>query len=266
MHYFKRNIGDYHKKAGRLSMLEHGAYTLLIDSCYDRERFPSLDDAIEWTWAKTDEEIAAVKFVLSKFFLLQEGFFIQKRIIEEIENYHSNSATNKRIAQEREEKRRLKTARSVHEPYTNEHEPPPNQEPLTNNHKPLTNKKSLSAQNAQTSKKGTRLTPEWVLSKTLGDWALKEKPHLTADNIRRLAESFRDYWIATPGAKGVKLDWEATWRNWVRKDTTDWQKSTGGALASAVTPVKYICEVENCGKPANVKTSKGHRCAGHIAK
>jgi len=29
MHYFKRNIGDYHKKAGRLSMLEHGAYTLL---------------------------------------------------------------------------------------------------------------------------------------------------------------------------------------------------------------------------------------------
>ena len=37
MHYYKRNIGDYHKKAGRLSMIEHGAYTLLIDACYDRE-------------------------------------------------------------------------------------------------------------------------------------------------------------------------------------------------------------------------------------
>ncbi|WP_424807696.1 hypothetical protein [Rhodococcus sp. 27YEA15] len=28
---------------------------------------------------------------------------------------------------------------------------------------------------------------------------------------------FRDYWIAQPGAKGVKLDWDATWRNWVRR-------------------------------------------------
>ena len=77
MHYFKRNIGDYHKKAGRLSMLEHGAYTLLIDSCYDRERFPTMDEAIDWCWARTDEEIAAVRFVLGKFFELVEGRYVQ---------------------------------------------------------------------------------------------------------------------------------------------------------------------------------------------
>ena len=57
MHYYKRNIGDYAKKAGRLTMLQHGAYTLLIDSCYDREKFPTLEDAIEWTWASSDDEI-----------------------------------------------------------------------------------------------------------------------------------------------------------------------------------------------------------------
>jgi uncharacterized protein YdaU (DUF1376 family) len=28
--------------------------------------------------------------------------------------------------------------------------------------------------------------------------------------------SFGDYWRAVPGAKGCKLDWAATWRNWVR--------------------------------------------------
>lgn len=27
---------------------------------------------------------------------------------------------------------------------------------------------------------------------------------------------FRDYWSAQPGQKGVKLDWQATWRNWCR--------------------------------------------------
>ena len=73
MHYYKRNIGDYAKKAGRLSMLEHGAYTLLLDACYDRERFPTLDEAIEWTWARTDAEIEAVKFVLARFFTLEDG-------------------------------------------------------------------------------------------------------------------------------------------------------------------------------------------------
>lgn len=28
---------------------------------------------------------------------------------------------------------------------------------------------------------------------------------------------FRDYWAALPGQKGVKTDWPATWRNWVRR-------------------------------------------------
>ncbi len=57
MHYYKKNIGDYHKKAGRLTMLQHGAYTLLMDSCYDREEFPTLEQAIEWVWASTTEEV-----------------------------------------------------------------------------------------------------------------------------------------------------------------------------------------------------------------
>ncbi len=139
MHYFKMNIGDYAKKAGRLSMLEHGAYTLLIHSCYDRERFPTLEDAIDWCWARSDEEKAAVEFVLSKFFDLIDGVYVQNRIQEEIDKYHENALTNKRIATEREGKRRSNT-RSVHEACESVNEPPPNQEPLTINQEPLTNK------------------------------------------------------------------------------------------------------------------------------
>ena len=36
---------------------------------------------------------------------------------------------------------------------------------------------------------------------------------------------FIDYWIAQPGQKGVKVDWPATWRNWIRKA----RPSTNGA-------------------------------------
>lgn len=117
-------------------MLQHGSYTLLIDACYDREIFPTLEQAIEWTWASTLDEIDAVKFVLSKFFVLVGDQYIQNRIQEEIDDYHDKSETNKRIAIDRETKRKEKHTNRVHVV----NESPPNQEPITNNHKPLTNK------------------------------------------------------------------------------------------------------------------------------
>jgi len=135
MHYYNRNIGDYAKKAGKLSMLEHGAYTLLIDACYDREEFPTEDDAIDWCWARTDEETAAVRFVLRKFFVLSDGRYVQNRIQEEFDKYREKCEKNAEIATKREEEKRNK-ARVVHDSSPEHHETAPNQEPRTNNHKP----------------------------------------------------------------------------------------------------------------------------------
>ena len=134
MHYYKRNLGDYAKKAGRLTMLQHGSYTLLMDACYDREKFPTLEEAIEWTWASTEAEVEAVKFVLSRFFTLdKDGCYVQERILDELLHYHKNADTNKRIAEEREAKRREK--RTNREQSVDE--APPNQEPITNNQEPI---------------------------------------------------------------------------------------------------------------------------------
>lgn len=141
MHYYKRNLGDYAKKAGRLSMLEHGAYTLLMDAIYDREIFPTLEEALDWAWARDDAEVAAVKFVLSKFFELQEdGRYVQNRIQDELDSYKAKAETNARIAKDREAKRKSKndSSRSVHETSEEKHEASPNHKPLTNNQEPLT--------------------------------------------------------------------------------------------------------------------------------
>ena len=130
MHYYKRNLGDYAKKAGRLSMLQHGAYTLLIDACYDREQFPTREEAIDWAWASSAAEVEAVEFVLCKFFVLEGDRYVQKRIQEEILEYREKADLNARIAQERETKRKEKrTERALVVD-----EAPPNQEPLTTNH------------------------------------------------------------------------------------------------------------------------------------
>ena len=152
MHYYKRNLGDYAKKTGRLSMLQHGAYTLLIDACYDRERFPTLEEAIEWTWASTKEEMEAVEFVLRRFFTMEDGSFVQKRIQEEIAEYHEKAETNKRIATEREAKRKAKTTegeRTVHEPSPTVNEAPPNHKPITNNQEPQEKNTGASAKRAK---------------------------------------------------------------------------------------------------------------------
>lgn len=147
MHWFKRNIGDYHKKAGRLTMLQHGAYTLLMDCCYDREQFPTMEEAIEWVWASTTEEIEAVKFVLSRFFSLEDGIYVQHRIAEELEDYQSKAEKNKRIALEREAKRRKERTKE-HDSCTDGEqgvdETPPNQEPETNNQEQRTKSKRFA--------------------------------------------------------------------------------------------------------------------------
>jgi uncharacterized protein YdaU (DUF1376 family) len=203
MHWYKRNIGDYHKKAGRLTMLQHGAYTLLMDSCYDREQFPTKEEAIDWVWASTPEEIQAVEFVLSRFFALEDGVYTQRRIKEEVEGYKSKAENNKRIALEREAKRRNKRT-NQHEPCTHGsqdvNETPPNQEPITNNQEPITKVN-----------RAKRFAPP-----TLDQAFDYFKERGLADN--KEAQKFIDFyemkgWMV---GKNKMKDWKAAIRNWLK--------------------------------------------------
>lgn len=65
----------------------------------------------------------------------------------------------------------------------------------------------------QNSKRGSRLANDWVLPNEWEYWANKERPDL---NALQVADQFKDFWCAKPGKDGLKLDWAATWRNWVR--------------------------------------------------
>lgn len=75
--------------------------------------------------------------------------------------------------------------------------------------------------------RGARLPNDWVLPKTWGDEALEICPAFQRDRIREIAAEFRDYWVSVAGSKGCKLDWQATWRNWVRKEAKQITTSRG---------------------------------------
>lgn len=72
---------------------------------------------------------------------------------------------------------------------------------------------SLPAPPARDRKKGTRLPEPFEVTPPMRDWFGVHCPHV---NARTEHERFLDYWRAKPGKDGCKLDWPATWRNWMR--------------------------------------------------
>lgn len=213
MHYYKRNIGDYAKKAGRLSMLEHGAYTLLIDACYDRERFPTEQEAIEWAWARSEPEIEAVRFVLNRFFVLTDGVYVQERIRDEVEAYKRNAENNARIAREREQNRTKRT-RTVDDACSSVNEAPPNQEPLTKNQEPGT-----IVEKPRASRSAPPPKPDDVSDQVWSDWCALRKAKRANVSATVLSEArveagkagvslerFLTIWCAR-GSQGLEASW-----------------------------------------------------------
>lgn len=64
-------------------------------------------------------------------------------------------------------------------------------------------------------KRGTRIPPNWRPSAAVLEWC--QRLGVTNAQLEVLIEEFIDYWIAVPGQRGTKLDWDATFRNRVRQ-------------------------------------------------
>ncbi|RJO72831.1 MAG: DUF1376 domain-containing protein [Myxococcales bacterium] len=63
-------------------------------------------------------------------------------------------------------------------------------------------------------RRGSRLPDGWQPSPELLAWANTECP--IVDCVYE-TEKFTDFWRSQAGAKARKTDWDATWRNWMRK-------------------------------------------------
>ena len=63
-------------------------------------------------------------------------------------------------------------------------------------------------------KRGTRIPTGWQPDQHTIDQMRTECPQVDFATEHR---KFVDYWAAVTGSRGTKLDWNATWRNWIRK-------------------------------------------------
>jgi len=77
---------------------------------------------------------------------------------------------------------------------------------------------SSSTKKREPATRGTRLEPDWLPSKESVTQMAAEAPDV---DTRAEHKVFVDYWLAQPGQKGVKTNWESTWRNWMRRKQGD---------------------------------------------
>lgn len=87
MFWYKFYIQDYQRDTSHLSILEHGAYRLLIDQCYlSGGDLPiELDAIYRLARAMTKPEQAAIRLVLGSFFTKTEGCYRHGRVSREVD-------------------------------------------------------------------------------------------------------------------------------------------------------------------------------------
>jgi uncharacterized protein YdaU (DUF1376 family) len=203
MHYYKFNIADYRKDTGHLSTTEHGIFRQLIDWYYlDEQPIPLETQVVTRRLRLGFDDVIFLENVLSDFFQKTAKGYVHKRIEFEIREYHEQAEKNKVNGKRGG---RPKKTQSVISGLPDESQNNPNHKPLTNNQEPKVK-----------TQRGSRLPTDWTLPDVWKEWAEKERPDLA---IKTVADSFKDFWIAKAGSGGVKLDWGATWRNWVRSQS-----------------------------------------------
>ena len=209
MHYYQFNIADYRKDTVHLSRLEHGIYRDLIDMYY-LDELPILDDMDRLRRRmriSTDEEMKALDNVLSDFFFLDGDMWRHARCDKEIIDFKKKHDAASKAGKASAAKRNTNDESTGVQHQCNDRsttvQPTINQEPLTKN--------QVKSRGAT----ATRLPSDWYPSDDDFSFCRKERADLQPSEV---ANRFRDYWIAQPGAKGRKADWSATWRNWVRNE------------------------------------------------
>lgn len=234
VNFYKHYLGDYSRKTGHLSLAEHGAYRRLLDHYYGTGKsLPAeLDALCRVCGAISPAERQAVSNVADEYFPVNgDGRRHNRRADEELKSY-DEKATHSR------ENGKLGGRPRITQQDTQqvlEDEPRNNLKPEVRSQKLEVNKPEAGNQKKERSKalaRATRLPKDWILPTVWAEWA-EETLGWPNKKVYEVAEIFRDYWIAVPGAKGTKADWQATWRNWCRN-----QRTTGKSQTDAFAEAK----------------------------
>lgn len=202
-------VSDYLGDTQHLSCEQHGAYLLLLMSMWNAGgSLPNDDQKIARIVRLSVKKWRALAPDILCFFDVNGRTVSHNRMTKELRKVQSKSEKRAAAGAKGGAAKALK---AKGEPLANASDLPgglPQHLPETRDQK----KKDPPTEGPKKAVKGTRLSDRW-----------QPKPNacpelaLPTETIARELLKFRDHWKAQSGQRGVKLDWDATWRNWLRR-------------------------------------------------
>jgi uncharacterized protein YdaU (DUF1376 family) len=243
MHYYQHNIKDFNNATRHLTHVERVLYRDSIELYYDTEQAltSSLPVLFRRLRAVTDDEKAAVEYVLSEFFYLSEGEYRHDRCDSEIEKYHSNSSAKARAGKASADARRKKKEAASEQEVTHVEQvlnACTTDEQLTKNQEPLTinQLKDKDSVGKPTTRKQFKPPEAFEVQEYLAS-----KSNSTID-----ANHFVDFYTARAWklSSGTKMaDWKAAVRTWIsreNKNGANRPRSTSNQTQRKPTPAERV--------------------------
>lgn len=253
--------GDYARDTGHLGAAQHGAYLMLIKHYWCTGKPLPDDDGQLWRISTCDSPAAWKKIrpIIAGFFEIGGGEWRHGRVDEElsraVRNVAKRSVAGTAGARAKWGKSDIpsdgKRMANASDPHGKRKKIAPEsqwQNDGTSSSSSEKEKKSKADEESALPKenppddllaipktlknRGARLAENWVLPDDWRAWAGAERPDV---DVGLEAQKFRDYWIGKAGADARKLDWLATWRNWIRnvKGTKNGGKSNENGSATS---------------------------------
>lgn len=223
MHYYQFNIKSYQSATLHLSNEEDLAYRRLMDFYYDSEELisikPNKPTALQMLSRRLRVGITALESVLDEFFVLDENGWKHTycdQVIADYKAYQEKQRANGSKGGRGNKADAKPNKPTALPPLT---QAKPNAKPTINNKQETINHSIGDSDESpnpiptkQSKEKATRISEGLTLSEEWRSFCKSERPDL---DPQKTFERFKDYWISKP-KDNTKLNWLATWRNWVR--------------------------------------------------
>ena len=245
MHYYPFNIGDYARRAQRLTLMEDLAYRRLLDLYYlDEQPFNERSTDVLTKEIGMIGHEAETAYIIDKFF--PGGF--NKAADEIIDLYRKKKKQNSKAGKASAKARRLKASeRTLNECITSE-QPTNNQEPRTNNHSKDKEKKKVAVAPKFNFK--SELINIGVSKETAGDWLLvrkKKKAANTKTAFAGLVDQIDKSKLAPEEAikHATENSWSGFKASWLNVDEKGYPKPEAATVIPKAFDLKQLDNESN---------------------
>lgn len=208
--YMQLYVADYLADTAHLSTLENGAYLLLIfnywqrGECFKAKDQQSLNRRLASVARMSNEEWENVKESLSEFFETSETEWKHPRIDRDLEAVNFKSAKASAAGKASAASKSNKRSTNVEQTFNHTEADTDTEADIST---------PIGVESAP--KRASRLSADLAIPDEWAAFCKAERPDLDPASV---FSKFKDYWLSKPGKAGTKLDWFATWRNWVREE------------------------------------------------